>query len=86
MLHCGDRVRAYRLGLCLSAALPLAGCSVATGFGGDGSKVAVENSCEVTLTQVAVVDGADEAAATESVRVSPDCTVEIDYKSEVGNE
>ena len=78
-------MKAYALGIVTLAALPSAGCSVATGFGGDGSKVAVENSCEVTLTQMAVVDGADEASATEAVRVSPDCTVEIDYKSNVGD-
>lgn len=64
----------------------LSGCSYITALGDDGSRLRVTQSCEVELKQHAAVGGSDKASSAEIVKVTPDCTTEIDFRQNIEEE
>ena len=63
----------------------LSSCTWLEGRGGDQSTLTVGSQCDVQLKQRARAAGMDDADVIERVRVSPDCTTEIDFRQTVGD-
>lgn len=62
----------------------LTGCSL-IGSGNEASSLGVKNVCKVDLSQVARSDGMDDTDVIEDVRVKPDCSVDIKFRSLTGD-
>ena len=61
----------------------LTGCSLLDGLGEDDSTLDVTHTCEVVLQQHQFVDGKDKAKMVESVKINPDCSVNVEFEQEV---
>ena len=64
-------------------ALLLPGCTFFDGLGSDDSRLVVDRTCSVEISQSALVDGADSANVAESVDVDNSCNVTVNFKQSV---